>query len=633
MSRNVRQKYPAQPVKPTKKRRDSNSDSNTDSSSLNLSDDTGYSGVEDVSESDNDDDEERMLAAESVHIATNEVARKRIFETPRPQTFEDDEGQDADEEEDDDDDDEHEEDDDNDDDEIELEIIPDDTGSWDGILSENEVEVSAEQAAYTLDQYAANVEIERHVRFAGVPDSDSDSTTSDTSEDVKDFFPDIFVDQSTLDPAFRREIELDEDSSNSGSFWDYNNSQDMQCNDSDDDLAGPAGYVVDEITPVATPMTSQAPTEASTPVASGEVQELDGYETDGDTTEEDTPEPVVRKKTKRPHSLQVSSDSDTERPTSRFRRGRPRIGQFNLDSRNKKPVAVVNHISRKLVIFTPQRENRLDLSPESFNVDFSAPDLTGCSPILSNPGYVMMGAMFSSNPFADYLNTQPYGPTEAFFPMTSDAITGEDSDESEIGVPQEDEEESMLKIEDFITFHHDSSDEEELEPTWDRDLATAASSPQRPRTAASGTSAVTDASVGDVHPLLSHFGNNSDAVGAFRRNQINQQLINSEQASQESLAFSGPYYHGTLRGIKTGSMETVTTPITPVRRQRRTNSLMNPITMNTANGASGINVLAEIQGSSPSVMSQKRKASNPLGDSMHKRHRSISDMEVLHIQS
>lgn len=220
----------------------------------------------------------------------------------------------------------------------------------------------------------------------------------------------------------------------------------------------------------------------------------------------------------------------------------------------------------------------------------------------------MMGAMLSTNTFGDFMNTQPFGPAEAFFPLTSDAFTGDDSDYSELA--QEDEEESKLEIEDFITFHQDSSDNEEDAPAEDY-FGDATSSPTRPTTAAS---AATDASASaDVlHPLLSHFDNNSNAVGAFRRNQIDQRLILSEKISQDSLAFSGPYYQGTLRGIKSGSMETVTTPITPARRQKRSNTVAG---------------FADV---SASPLSQKRKASNYM-EATHKRHRSISDMEVLQI--
>lgn len=592
MSRNIRRKQPST----TAARRGSDS-----SSSLNLSsdDENGYSGVEDVSDSD-EDDEQHVFAAEEEHLKeqVTHASRKRSTVPPRPLESEDD---DADEEA-------------EDDEEEADEDVPEDdeNGSWDGILSEPE-STTTEAVNYNFEQELANVE--RHVRFTGVPDSDSDSTTSEMSEDdAQDFFPDIFVDQNALDPAFRRELEKDYDSSNSGSFWDFhNNSQEFMHAEvnSDED---------NDDTPTATPRASQAPTEASTPIASTEFQELDGYETDGDTTEEDDPvkPPVRQKQIRRVVHSELSSDSDTEKPTP-FRRGKPRLGPFNLDDTKHKPVAVLNPTTRKMMIFTPQRNSRLDLSPESFNIDFGAQDLTSCSPILSNPGFVMMGAMFSCNTFGDFMNTQPYGPAEAFFPLTSDPPMEDFSDDSEFALRHEDEGESQLNVEDFLTFHHDSSDEEEEEEEevaeWTGGLE---SSPTRPRTAASTLSAVsatTDLSAMDVHPLLSHFDNNSNVVGAFRRNQINQQLISSNQATQDSLPFSGPLHYGTLRGIKTGSMETVTTPITPARRHKKP-SLSDIHGFNNTMG-------------SPS--SQKRKASTNLTDNLHKKQRSISELGILQI--
>ena len=326
---------------------------------------------------------------------------------------------------------------------------------------------------------------------------------------------------------------------------------------------------------------------------------------------------MTRKKQPRRSQQSVEeSESDTDRPI-RFRRGKPRVGRFNLDSSEKKPICVVNPISRKMMIFTPQRLRRLDLSPESFNFDFfSHPDTTQSSPILSNSASLMMGAMFSSNTFGDFMNTQAVGPAEAFFSLPSDAVTGDGSDESDDIDDPEDEDERNLKIDDFITFEEHTSDEEqEDDGNWLEDASIASSPVRRPSTAASGMS---ESNIG-AHPLLSHFENNANAVGAFRRNQINQQLIFSDKATQESLAFSSPYHHGTLRGIKNGSLETVTTPITPVRRQKKS--------------VSGLNPISEYSRSPLESMSQKRKASAGVGEGMsnHKRQRSISDVKVLKI--
>lgn len=271
MSRNVRQKYSRAPAKAAKRR-------GSDSSSLNLSDDDGYSGVEDISDSD-DDDEEHVNAAEENHIISH-AFRQGHSGSPRPKPEDDSDADEADGEDDVDEDDDDEDDDDDDEDEEEVEEDADESVSWDGILTDIDDGGASDigPGGYILDQHVAH--IERHVRFTGVPDSDSDSTTTDTTKDIDGFFPDLFVEQNSLDPAFRREIEYDPDeSSNSGSFWDFHSSQDQLGPDSDDEIGG---ALLEDDTPTATPSASQVPTEVSTPtpIPSGEVQELDGYESE-----------------------------------------------------------------------------------------------------------------------------------------------------------------------------------------------------------------------------------------------------------------------------------------------------------------------------------------------------------------
>lgn len=275
MPRNVRQKHPSKPAR-APKRRDSVS-----SSSLGLSDDSGYSGVEDLSDSE-DDDEDHVFAAEEEHIITN-ARRKRASDPPRSLVV-DDEDDDADEESEADNDvDEEDEDDDEDDDEAEAEDLDvvGDAASWAGFSSDNDDLIPTEPVSLDL-MNQVSVTPSRHVRFIGVPDSDSDSTTSETSEidDIHDFFPDIFVEQSSLDPRFRREIEDDDDISSNGSFWDFHNgSQDIAGRqvgvDNDDAVQD------QDATPIATPRHSQPPADMSAPVAVAvEVQELDGYESE-----------------------------------------------------------------------------------------------------------------------------------------------------------------------------------------------------------------------------------------------------------------------------------------------------------------------------------------------------------------
>jgi hypothetical protein len=309
MSRNIRQKYPAKSARaPSRPRPRRDSDS---SLSLDLSDDSGYSGVDDVTDSD-DDDEEHVVAAEEEHIISDAL-RKRSSAPPRPL---DDEEDDADEE--------SEADDDN-------HVLPDDahdddadsgddSASWEGFPSDSDdAGPGAPFADDLLDEVAAPVE--RHVRFAGVPDSDSDSTTTETS-DVNDFFPDIFVEQSALDPSFRREIENDDETSSNSSFWDfYSGSHEFKTHD--------VGEVEDPAEDSATPRPSVPPADVVTPIASRttDMQELDGYESEfagrcrGSPSANPCRQPMVipQKKTRRSRSSARSSRLAEPIPSSRLR--------------------------------------------------------------------------------------------------------------------------------------------------------------------------------------------------------------------------------------------------------------------------------------------------------------------------
>jgi len=172
------------------------------------------------------------------------------------------------------------------------------------------------------------------------------------------------------------------------------------------------------------------------------------------------------------------------------------------------------------------------------------------SPIMSNSANVMLSAMFSSNSFGDFINTQAVGPAEAFFTFPSEANTADESSTAPSLQGEEDEEEKKLDIDDFITWNDDDSSGDEDQDTWNP-----TSTPARPSTASSDCD------------VLSHL--NSETVGAFRRNQINQQLILSNQATQDSLAFSGPYNYTALKGLKSDRFDTATVPLTPMRRHKR----------------------------------------------------------------
>lgn len=283
------------------------------------------------------------------------------------------------------------------------------------------------------------------------------------------------------------------------------------------------------------------------------------------------------------------TDSDEE--PAKNERGQPRVRRFKLDRSDKKPIAVLNPHTRKMMIFTPHRRHQLDLSPEQFNFPWPMEDQA--SPLLSNSANMMLSAMFSSNTFGDFVNANAMGPAEAFFPFPTEGAAPDGSSSSIEG--DDEDAEKNLDISDFITWDEGgSSGEEDENGNWQP-----SSTPLRPTTASSEME------------VLSHL--NPETVGAFRRNQINQQLILSNQATQDSLAFSGPYNYTALKGLKSDRFDTAGIPLTPARRHKKHMSDMARSPLENA--------------------SAKRKASGEHGTAGngHKRHRSISDVNMLRI--
>lgn len=238
MARNLRHQKPSHQRKMPRRKP-------SPSPTPDLDDDDGYSAVDDISDSE-DDDEESVDAVEAEHII--DESRSGNSRSPRPQSNTVNKEDDGDDE---------------DDDEDNEEANDD---AWNGLASESD-ETSSSDAQGLGVAAAAPIVVERHVRFVDVPSSDSDST--DTDDDHTDLFPDIFVDKGSLDPAFRREIEHDNDHLYSASFWDCLDP--YTPSESDNDLNNP--------TPASTPVASQAPTIVSTPVPiRSDSPELDGYE-------------------------------------------------------------------------------------------------------------------------------------------------------------------------------------------------------------------------------------------------------------------------------------------------------------------------------------------------------------------
>lgn len=219
------QKGPKRPL--PQQRRDSTSSL---SSAPNLSDEDGYSAVEDMLDSD-DDEEEHVFKAEMEHIISLQQQSRSLRQqnprlqpqnsarsSTRPVHSSDDEAGDVE----------------NGaaDDESEGNMTDEGSESEGNFSSHDDSSVrgssffsSGEDVLLPdtiSEQFLDQPPPTRHVRFAGVSDTDSGSEF-DEENDHEDLFPDIFVDQRDLDPGFRREIETDPhaNSDSSDAFWDY----------------------------------------------------------------------------------------------------------------------------------------------------------------------------------------------------------------------------------------------------------------------------------------------------------------------------------------------------------------------------------------------------------------------------
>lgn len=193
-----------------------------------------------------------------------------------------------------------------------------------------------------------------------------------------------------------------------------------------------------------------------------------------------------------------------------------------------------------------------------------SPDLYQLSPMISDSANVMLSAMYT--PTDQLLGGQALGPPEAFYPFTSISADGTVAQDTSSYDEDDLDELDLWNLEDFVNFGGDTSDDEPVkeEPGESSDSAAATDAPSstpRPSTARSDD---------QIHPLLSHFDNGN--VGSFRRNQTRHALLSRNTATRESLAFSGPYRQGTIRGIKGGRLAAANTPITPVRKQKTAKS-------------------------------------------------------------
>lgn len=265
--RNARKAAPATAVKGTGRARRASISS---TSTFDLSSNDNYSGVDDISD-DEDDDEDDVFAVEEQAIMGESSPSPPS--TPRPHDHNNWAHAGAN------DDDSDSSNNDANDDESDgsvagHEASDEDDASWQGIQSDNP-ELNAELNPDELFNFDDHVATQRRVRFNVPTDDSSDESTED---DHAGMFPDIFVDQSTLDPSFRRQIENEYDeSSASDSFWDHTALYNDRLDDeSDADIGfGDASALHIPLTDDQTPLDS---TSLDPDFGDFDNHDLDGYE-------------------------------------------------------------------------------------------------------------------------------------------------------------------------------------------------------------------------------------------------------------------------------------------------------------------------------------------------------------------
>lgn len=258
-----------------------------------------------------------------------------------------------------------------------------------------------------------------------------------------------------------------------------------------------------------------------------------------------------------------------------------------------KPIGVFDTKTGKMIIFTPDTRG-FDLSPEAFhNEALHVFQQMGnqMSPLTGNGAGLMFDSL-TSNLFMNNLTGEEWEDMLAL--QAADHSPASLDGDDPLGPRDSDADpETGLKVSDFLDLDDDYSSNDE---DGDKTLQPS-STPMRPTTASS------DADV------LSHL--NPATVGAFRRNQVNSQLMIRNQATQDSLDFSGPYNSTALRGIRSDRFDTAGVPLTPVRRHKKQ--------------------LSDLARSPLDPVSTKRKAVGEILNGGHKKQKSISDVGALHL--
>ncbi|KAI9810924.1 MAG: hypothetical protein M1827_005783, partial [Pycnora praestabilis] len=419
-----------------------------------------------------------------------------------------------------------------------------------------------QQYAASLSRSSSRNPTSRRVQF----DIESSDPTSSSSEEDLISFPDLFLDEGSINPGLRSKMEKEQDSldrlsSTTDGEWDLEGNVDTE--------QGPV------------PIKDRIEEEHSSSCGSSS-----GYETadEGETTDEDLPpastiahpRSMLRRQTKAPPSQNTPSRIPLPRIMDRatMRRPGPSMGSWVVDA--GKPCVIVNSRGR-VVVNVPRsiatNVNARFLGLQSFSSDSSvvdaSPRLSLASPaddsemdrsdISSQDPSPSVLALFAGAPGQEVIPfDQITGPSEAFYSFMNFGADGTLEDPVELDDDQ--------FMEEFINLSDTSSDDDEDQNVNLPPSPTTSTITNLPSTPAKHEN-VSNAESTALN-LLQHFGTGGTVVTAFRQNQARHKQ--ALHGLHRTYTVDGLSSHG-KGAIKGGRHAAANIPLTPLRKQKITN--------------------------------------------------------------
>ncbi|MCJ1476035.1 hypothetical protein MMC13_004700 [Lambiella insularis] len=411
----------------------------------------------------------------------------------------------------------------------------------------------------------------RRVRFVEEVSRGADRTSSSTPSVDRQIFPDLFMQQDSLDPSFRSLLESDNIDENhsvtdgEGSHWDLDDNEDFELEKHGLDDYG-----------------------------SSDGGSSSGYESDeGETTDEEVlppktvnrPQALLRlhsasslRSPVTPKATTMSTRKGPLTPTPAMRRQGPSMASWVVDP--TKPIAVIDNTGKTMLIYPAPRSVRktaagfvsslsssTTTSPKtSFaglasafgDSEVDRSDLSSQEP--SNPVFktganLMFSGLLHGGPGMEHvLGGQALGPPEAFYPFHSIDADGFVFDADEFDEDDDDDDpEHTLNLQDFIDFGDDSSDSDADDINNSR--LSAVTSPVVETSRLKSTPTRGGSQSISTQSLLQHF--DRGVVSSFRRNQARHQSL-----------LRRPPSNNTMSGIKGGRLFVANNSISPLRKRK-----------------------------------------------------------------